>query len=115
MIIAIITGSKGRMAFRSCFPVFPQQVAAVSQAGAPDKRAGKGIDQEFTDIHPGDAGRQADIGTYYRQQTGDKDRPAAAAGEPAVGDIQVVLGNQDVASVFVQAAAGRPTYRRNKR
>ena len=82
------------------FPMFPQLVTAIRQGGTPDKRADESVNNELKDIHFCDPGREADIGTHYRQHAGNQHRPGAAAGKPPVGKVEVMAGKQDIFTVF---------------
>ena len=100
-----VEGTHGSADF---FPVFAQLVTSVGQRGAPDKGAGKSIDEELERIHAGDAGGKADKGAHHGQQSRDKSGPATPLLKPAVGHVQIVPVYQEIFPVFGQERTAPP-------
>ena len=71
----------------------------IGQGKTPRPGAEKSVNVEAHLRHAGYASRQGDEGADHRQQAGDKNRGAAEAGEEAVADLQLPLGEPHQVSV----------------
>lgn len=91
-------------------PSIAELHADVGERIAPGPGADEGVDVEADVVHPGDAGGQGDEGANNGQEAADQDRDGTVAGEEALGEIEIVRGEQDVsAEAFDHGAAAART------
>ena len=80
-------------------PLFAEAHADVSEGKAPWPGTDEGVNVEAQARHAGDSGGQSDKRANDGQKACEEDREGAPAGEEAVGEIEVVVGYKDVATI----------------
>ena len=71
---------------------------------APSRR----VEDELAEVHPRDAGREADERPHDRQQPAEERRRGAVPLEEAVGQLDLVLSDQQVLAVLLQERTATP-------
>src|SRR2546425_12651143 len=80
-------------------PALTKLLTDIRQAKAPRQRPGECVDDEFLQVHARDAGGKRDEGANRRQEATDEDDDLAKPIEPAIGEIQIVMRNEQILSI----------------
>ncbi len=86
----------------------PKLVTSVCQAEAPWEGPGEGIDQESSEMHPGDPRGKADEGANHGKEAGEEDCPVAIPIKPAIDHIDVVVGDEDIPPIAIEEGPAPP-------
>src|SRR5436309_15355281 len=82
-------------------PVLAEFHPDPAERAAPDKGADEGVEVEPPEVHARHSCREGDKGADHGQQAADEDRDLAVLLEPAIGEVQIMVRDQNVLTVLL--------------